>query len=522
MQGVGSARASAHAPDTAGRRPGAKSRVDAVAGSAEVVGREPRPVGPRTTTTAGTRKRRDIRRALVVSDVIAFALAFVIVLLVSRSLPDGSRWSATEELLVFGASLPLLIGLAKMYGLYERDETTVDHSTVDDIFRVVQAVTIGVWFVGAITALTNVAGPTTLRLVGFWALAVGTVPAARALTRLLLRRDATYVQHAVIVGAGSVASSLARKLGASHTGIEVIGFVDRDPMRELLSEDDPPLLGLPEDLPFLVKTMQVDRVIVAFSGDSHEETLELLRSLADMGVRVDIVPRLFEIIGANVRVHSIGGLPLLGLPSLQLSRGARAVKRGLDLMVATIGLLMLSPLFLVIAVVLRVDSRGPVFFRQVRRGEGERTFEILKFRTMTADAEERKAQVKHLNIHSDGDARMFKAANDPRITRVGAFLRRYSIDELPQLWNVIRGDMSLVGPRPLILEEDQYVHSWARKRLSLKPGITGLWQVLGRSDIPFDEMVKLDYLYVSNWSVGEDLRLIGLTLPALFRGRRAL
>jgi lipopolysaccharide/colanic/teichoic acid biosynthesis glycosyltransferase len=154
-------------------------------------------------------------------------------------------------------------------------------------------------------------------------------------------------------------------------------------------------------------------------------------------------------------------------------------------------------------------------------GAGDRAFRVYKFRTMVNDADARKSEVAHLNMHMNDDPRMFKVPNDPRVTRVGSILRRTRLDELPQLINVIRGEMSLVGPRPLILDEDQFVERWARRRLELKPGMTGLWQVLGASDIPFDEMTKLDYLYVTNWSLREDLRLIMLTLPALARARAA-
>jgi lipopolysaccharide/colanic/teichoic acid biosynthesis glycosyltransferase len=182
---------------------------------------------------------------------------------------------------------------------------------------------------------------------------------------------------------------------------------------------------------------------------------------------------------------------------------------------------LLSPLFLAVAVAIKLDSRGSVFFRQVRMGAGNRPFRVFKFRTMVADAENLKVEIAHLNMHSDGDSRMFKVPDDPRVTKVGRFLRRWRLDELPQLLNVASGQMSLVGPRPLILDEDQHVAAWARRRLDLKPGMTGLWQVLGASDIPFDEMTKLDYLYVTNWSLREDLRLIMLTLPALTRARAA-
>jgi lipopolysaccharide/colanic/teichoic acid biosynthesis glycosyltransferase len=164
-----------------------------------------------------------------------------------------------------------------------------------------------------------------------------------------------------------------------------------------------------------------------------------------------------------------------------------------------------------------------VFFRQTRVGIGDRTFQMYKFRTMEVDADARKGEVAHLNMHAEngGDGRMFKVPDDPRTTEFGRFLRRYSLDELPQLLNVLKGDMSLVGPRPLILDEDRQVEDWARKRLFVKPGITGLWQVLGRSDIPFEEMTRLDYLYVINWSLGGDLSLMLKTIPAIFRARRA-
>jgi lipopolysaccharide/colanic/teichoic acid biosynthesis glycosyltransferase len=194
----------------------------------------------------------------------------------------------------------------------------------------------------------------------------------------------------------------------------------------------------------------------------------------------------------------------------------------MDLVLSAAGLILLAPFFVVIALAIRLDSPGPVFFRQMRMGKGSNTFRMIKFRTMDVDADARKAELAHLNRHAQpgGDERMFKIPNDPRTTRVGRFLRRYSLDELPQLVNVLVGEMSLVGPRPLILVEDEYVREWARKRLNLKPGITGLWQVLGANAIPFEEMVRLDYLYVMGWSLRNDLSLLARTVPLVLRGAR--
>jgi lipopolysaccharide/colanic/teichoic acid biosynthesis glycosyltransferase len=205
----------------------------------------------------------------------------------------------------------------------------------------------------------------------------------------------------------------------------------------------------------------------------------------------------------------------------RLSTSSAYIKRCVDVVGSLFGLIVLSPVFAAVAVAIKLDSGGPVFFRQVRMGTRDRTFRIWKFRTMSLDAEGRKADIAHLSKHAVNgfDTRMFKIPDDPRVTRVGRFLRRSSLDELPQLINVLVGEMSLVGPRPLILDEHKFVKDWALKRVDLQPGITGLWQVLGRSDIPFDEMITLDYRYVSNWSLASDLKLLIHTVPTVLRSR---
>jgi exopolysaccharide biosynthesis polyprenyl glycosylphosphotransferase len=262
-------------------------------------------------------------------------------------------------------------------------------------------------------------------------------------------------------------------------------------------------------------------VIIAFSNDHHQAHLDLVRKLNALDVQVDIVPRLFEVLSPSVDFHTVEGLPVCSLRPLRLSRSSRLIKRALDVAGAIVGLVLLAPVFAIAAVMIKCDSPGPVFFRQVRMGEGGGIFRIWKFRSMSIDAEIRKQEFAHLNKHlaPGGDPRMFKIDSDPRVTRVGWWLRRTSIDELPQLINVLVGEMSLVGPRPLILSETSHIDAWAERRLELKPGITGLWQVLGRDEIGFDEMVGLDYRYVTTWSPWADVRLLARTLPALMRGR---
>jgi exopolysaccharide biosynthesis polyprenyl glycosylphosphotransferase len=464
-----------------------------------------------------------IRRALLTADVVGITIAFLISVL-AYGAGANDRISTLSELLFFAAALPLWIVLTKIYGLYERDEERTDHSTVDDVVGVFHLVTVGTWLLYVAGLATGFANPPIERLVTFWVAAVVTITAARAIARSTCHRSPAYLQNTIIVGAGDVGQLTARKILNHHEyGINLVGFVDAEPKERRADLEHLTVLGEPEQLRELVELLDVERVIVAFSNASDDETLALVRQVQDLDVQIDIVPRLFDILGPSVGIHTIEGIPLVGLPPLRLAHSSRLLKRGLDLLVSVTALVVLSPVLFAVAAAIKLDSRGPVMFRQTRRGRAEKCFEIYKFRTMTVDAEERKYELAHLNMHlaPGGDPRMFKIADDPRITRVGNFLRRTRLDELPQLINVVKGEMSLVGPRPIILDEDQYVNGWARRRLDLRPGMTGLWQVLGASDIPFDEMTKLDYRYVTNWSLAEDLRLIMLTIPSILRRRAA-
>ncbi len=462
-----------------------------------------------------------MRRLLLAADLIGLTVAFVIALTLAP-IAATDAVSVKRELLLFLGALPLWVLLARLHGLYDRDEGRSDHSTVDDVVGIIQVVTLGTWGFLAITYLADFPHPTLDRLVQFWLLAIVLVTLLRAVARMIARRHPAYVQNVVIVGSGRVARLLASKmLGHPEYGLNVVGFVDSDDGASTNGSGPLHLLGRTQELRALVQRYSIDRVVIAFSPDSHEQTLDVIRAMQDLDVQVDIVPRMFDVLGTNVQLHTVEGLPLVGLSRPRLSSSSRLLKRSLDLVGACIGLALLAPLFAVVAVLIKLDSRGPVFFRQVRMGEGERTFRVFKFRTMVENAESLKSEIAHLNMHLADDPRMFKVADDPRVTRVGNFLRRWRFDELPQLLNVLVGEMSIVGPRPLILHEDRFVESWARRRLVLKPGMTGLWQVLGASDIPFDEMTKLDYLYVTNWSLREDLRLIMLTVPALVRARAA-
>jgi exopolysaccharide biosynthesis polyprenyl glycosylphosphotransferase len=241
-----------------------------------------------------------------------------------------------------------------------------------------------------------------------------------------------------------------------------------------------------------------------------------VRTLKAAGVRVSVLPRLLEVIGSSVEFDDLHGVTVMGVRRFELTRSSAAVKRTFDVVCASIGLLAVAPLMLVAAVAIKLDSRGPVFFRQLRVGRHGERFHILKFRTMVANAEELKDSLRPRNEAQGG---LFKIADDPRVTRVGSFLRKTAMDEVPQLLNIIKGQMSLVGPRPLIVEEDVRVQGWHRRRLELTPGMTGPWQILGPARVPLTEMVAIDYLYVANWSLWTDLKILLRTVPYVMERR---
>jgi len=240
--------------------------------------------------------------------------------------------------------------------------------------------------------------------------------------------------------------------------------------------------------------------------------ISLVKSL---GVRVSVLPRIFEVVGTAVEFDTLNGVTVLGIRRFGLVRSSRAVKRAMDIVGSLLALIALAPVMVAIAISIRLTSRGPVLFRQTRVGRDGRRFTMLKFRTMVEGADALKARLATRN-EADG---LFKISDDPRVTRVGRLLRRTSMDELPQLVNVLRGEMSLVGPRPLVVDEDSKIQGRHRRRLHLTPGMTGDWQILGSARIPLHEMVKIDYLYVTNWSLWGDVKILARTILYVFGAR---
>jgi exopolysaccharide biosynthesis polyprenyl glycosylphosphotransferase len=302
----------------------------------------------------------------------------------------------------------------------------------------------------------------------------------------------------------------------SH-GLELVGAVTRLenqqwplPIESLgaLTEIDPATL---------LRDNRVDRVVVSAEGIEDDLLLEMVGLCRTLGVKVSALPSLAAMIGPAATIDRLEGVTLIGLNLPSLARSSQLLKRAMDIAGASILLVLSAPVCAAVAIAIKLNSPGPILFRQERIGRGGKPFRLNKFRSMVVDAEALRPGL----LAQSRQAAWLDLEHDPRITRVGRFLRLSSLDELPQLWNVLWGDMSLVGPRPLIPQEDEIVRGWTRARLDLTPGITGMWQVMGRVHIPFEQMVMIDYLYVANWSLWRDVTLLLRTLPVVLTRRGA-
>jgi exopolysaccharide biosynthesis polyprenyl glycosylphosphotransferase len=468
-----------------------------------------------------------VRRSLAGVDMVGLSAAFILSSAIfADKNPVGDHLSTGEETLIFLATLPLWLVFARVLRLYDRDDGRADHSTADETFGVVSLVTFGTWVVFVGAWATKTAQPELDRLISFWVFAVGLLLVGRVVARTVVRRMPGYVQTAIVVGAGHVGQLVVRKIQQHpEYGIKLVGFVDDDPRDRRPDISNLPVLGGIKDLFDLVSQHEVDRVIVAFSGEAEERTMKLVRSLRDEEVLVDVVPRLFELVGPRTDVHQIEGLPLLTVAPAHLSSSARAVKRVIDVIGAFVILLLSLPLFAVAALQIKRSSPGPVFFRQTRLGANMKPFTALKFRTMTVGVDQsqhreyiRQTMSSSATLNENGT---YKLERPGEITGIGRILRRTSLDELPQLINVLRGEMSLVGPRPCIPYETEFFQPHHYDRFLVPQGMTGLWQVAARARSTFGEALEMDVAYVRGWSLALDLRLLLRTPFALLRQRKA-
>jgi exopolysaccharide biosynthesis polyprenyl glycosylphosphotransferase len=452
----------------------------------------------------GTTSRRDFtyRVALMCADLLAATIAVIVgVVVVGQD---------TLHLAAF-AVLPIVPFVSKAVGLYDRDENLLRKTTLDEVpalFQVATLYALLLWLgEGAI-----VAGQLRHRqVIGIWAMLFLFIAISRGVARRLVRVVAQ-PERCLVVGDADSAEPVRRKLRSNlDLNARLIGRVPLE-----LEAPMPDVLGSLDNLGIILAEHDIDRVLIAPCPSDPELILHTIRMIKSMGVKVSVLPRLFEVVGSSVEFDDLDGIPLLGLRRQGLPLSSRVLKRGTDLVFSTIVLILLAPVLLLMALLIKIDSPGPVLFRQRRIGRHGQAFKIVKFRTMVDGADAMKPKLLELNEGAEG---FFKMADDPRVTRVGRLLRKTYLDELPQLLNVFAGEMSLVGPRPLVADEDQRINGWQRGRLDLVPGITGFWQVLGSSRIPLHEMVKIDYLYATNWSLWLDVKVILRTVPYVLARR---
>jgi exopolysaccharide biosynthesis polyprenyl glycosylphosphotransferase len=452
-----------------------------------------------------------LARMLFVADAVAAAAATAVaVAILGLVSPSGFAYVVSATVL-----WPLA---AFSIGLYRSDQLASWASAVGEVPRAFVAVLLITWPLFGLASAFGLGQVVELTFISVAGVVVLT-GVARTVVRAGLHRTPDLYQRTLILGSGVVAGQVVEKLrNNAQFGLVPVGIVD-DEVHDV-GTPDLPWLGRFGDLDKVIEAQQIDRVIIAFSRASHEQLLESIRACRDNGVSVDVVPRLFEFLDGVRALEQVGGLPLLSIGAPILTSSSMAAKRTLDVAGSLTMLTVLSPLMLATAIAIKLESRGPVFFRQPRAGRGHSSFELVKFRSMYMDAERRKEQLGELNEASDGV--MFKIRRDPRVTRVGRFIRRFSLDELPQLFNVLKGEMSLVGPRPLIFPETAALdEDWHLRRSELRPGLTGPWQVYGRSQSPFQEMIRFDYQYVAGWSLARDIEILFATLPAVISGRGA-
>jgi exopolysaccharide biosynthesis polyprenyl glycosylphosphotransferase len=440
------------------------------------------------------------RRGLVLADIAAASLALYVCLYVLGS--DSLRPIAL-------LALPLVVIAGKAHGLYDRDELVLNKTTMDQAPQLFQCATLYTLLVVLLQDEFVDGSLSTVQVVGLWGTLFFAALFARRLARLLARAM-TPVERCLFVGSQESFMRLESKLPRDDRRATLVG---RMALNNIASEQMADAGTL--TLHHLIEDLGVERVIIEPSEELPQITLDFVREAKATGVRVSLLPRILEVVGSTIEVDDVNGLTLLGLRRFGLSRSSRLIKRGFDALGSGLALALLSPVLAVIAILIKLDSRGRVFFRQTRVGRNGQLFMMWKFRTMFVDAEERKAD---LHVHTDPTMGLFKLPDDPRITRAGRFLRGASLDELPQLINVLRGEMSLVGPRPLIADEDKKITGLDRSRLQLTPGITGHWQIQGER-VPMAEMVKLDYLYVATWSLWSDVKLLLRTIPYVIARR---
>jgi exopolysaccharide biosynthesis polyprenyl glycosylphosphotransferase len=477
-------------------------------------------VEERRAPTSQPLQRRSIKRIAlrVLADAMAASSGLFLASIIRFEVMTGQPASTVDYSLITLLATPVLIVLFWLYGLYEPRQVLGPINEFKQVFHGVIAGTVLIVLADSLLEL-EIARSWIFIAMGWLFVTVG---GERLIVRKMLhflRRRGGDVTRTIVLGANQEARTIARTLEREGwLGYHIVGFVDDSvPLgQDVIGQHE--VIGPTSELKNLVTEKRATLVLVAASAFDAPKLNRLFWELQNVDVDLQITSGTLDLLASRVTVQSVAGVPLLYVRRTGMDRLQRTMKRTMDFVSSLVGLVLLMPFFAVIAAWIKRDSEGPVFFRQVRVGQEGRPFTVWKFRTMYKDAETRRSELEHL---SEGPGLLFKLKDDPRVTRVGRFLRRYSIDELPQLFNVIRGEMSLVGPRPALPAEVEQYDDWVRNRLRVKPGVTGLWQVSGRTETTFSDYVRYDLFYIQNWSLSLDLWILWRTFRAVLSAEGA-
>ena len=471
------------------------------------------------------RQRWTLVAGLVISDVVLINSAFAIAYWIRYHLQwlwaiDPAFFVPYSVFIPFALILTaLLMLLYRREGLYAARQSV---SWLDEVYAIVNGTTTGIVIM---VVMVFVSRPTFYsRLIFFYAGALTIILLSMSrLVKILvmrrLRRQGIGVVRAIIVGAGEVGRTVMRTIVVHpEVGYHILGFVDDDPAKGATDIGRFRAMGNVDNLPQLIRDQRVGEVIITLPWQYHGKIMAIMAQCQRQNVQARIVPDLFQMTMGRMSITTLAGIPLIGVKQGSFGTVTRFLKRAVDVVFSLAFLIVAAPVMGLIALAIKLDSPGPVIFGQQRIGKGGKPFTLYKFRSMIADADAWKEQLRPLN---EADGPLFKIKGDPRCTPVGRWLRRLSLDELPQFYNVLLGEMSLVGPRPALAAEVAQYQPWQMRRLEMAPGITGLWQVSGRSDLPFDEMALLDIYYAEQWNPALDFQIFLRTLPTVLFGSGA-
>lgn len=464
-----------------------------------------------------------VRIALFLTDIVLINVAFVLGFVMRYQwqwFRDISFAATLQEYgpiqALFNVALLAFFWLDGVYAL-RRSPAWLDQiwTITGSVFKAIFVVWVAIFIYGPVVysrLLIIQAGALLIVLMGISRLVRGWYDAHQ-------RKKGVGVANVMIVGAGELGRAVMRTLFARpELGYRCVGFVDDDPYRGRTDIGRFAALGEVSSLPELLRRHAIDEVVVTLPWAAQPKIMDVMEQCDAFGAKARVVPSLLQMNLSRIDVNDFGGIPMLSPRDGGIGPFNRAFKRGIDLVLGSLFLLVCSPLLAIAALAIRMESPGPAIFSQLRAGKDGKPFKVYKLRSMFKDADQLKEQLKDKN---EAEGPMFKIKDDPRRTKVGRFIRKLSIDELPQFWNVVKGDMSIVGPRPALLDEVAEYDEWHHERLRVKPGITGLWQISGRSELTFDEMVLLDVYYIETWSPSTDFKIMLRTVPYVLSGRGA-